>query len=131
MKKSDLAVFAILLVSFLALICQIIISATPNIEVEVAKIEGASVSQSSNAETSSVSATSSEVVSSNIQSGLININTADLQTLIKLDKIGEARANAIINYRNENGPFKKIEDIMDVSGIGEGIFNAIKNDIEV
>ena len=126
MKKSDLAVFAILLVSFLALICQIIISSTPNIEVKVVNIES-----SSTFETSSLVATSSEVVSSNSQSGLININTADAVTLTKLSKIGEVRANAIVSYRTENGPFKKIEDIMDVPGIGEGIFEAIKNNIEV
>lgn len=132
MKKSDLAVFAILLISFLALICQIIISATPNIKVEVLKIESSSAIESSSVfETSSLAVTSSEIVSSDSQNSLININTADLQTLMKLSKIGEVRANAIISYRNENGPFKKIEDIMDVPGIGEGIFEAVKNHIEV
>ena len=60
---------------------------------------------------------------------LININTADMYQLCKLDGIGEALATDIINYRNENGSFKKIEDIKKVKGIGDSKFEKIKNDI--
>lgn len=58
----------------------------------------------------------------------VNINTADKRTLMKLDGIGEATAEAIIEYR-EKDPFEKIEDIMNVKGIGEKKFEAIKDDI--
>ena len=61
--------------------------------------------------------------------GKININTAPESELIKLSGIGAAKAGAIINYRTENGAFKKIEDIKRVSGIGEAIYENIKNDI--
>lgn len=58
----------------------------------------------------------------------ININTATKEELEILNGIGEATANKIINYRKSN-PFKEIEDIMNVPGIGEAKFNNIKNDI--
>ena len=50
-------------------------------------------------------------------SGLVNINTATVEELCTLSGIGESRANAIITYREQNGPFQSIEDIMKVSGI--------------
>ncbi|KAB3533109.1 helix-hairpin-helix domain-containing protein [Alkaliphilus serpentinus] len=65
------------------------------------------------------------------QEGKININTADSKGLISLNGIGEAIANRIIEYRNVNGPFKSIEEIKNVSGIGESKFNAIKDKITV
>ena len=58
----------------------------------------------------------------------ININTATKEELETLNGIGEATANKIINYRKSN-PFKEIEDIMNVPGIGEAKFNNIKDDI--
>ncbi len=58
----------------------------------------------------------------------ININTASKDELKSLNGIGEATANKIINYRKTN-PFREIEDIMNVPGIGESKFNNIKNDI--
>lgn len=64
-------------------------------------------------------------------SSLININTADQATLETLPKIGPSLARAIIEYRQAHGPFKKIEDIMDVPGIGEKIFELIRNLITV
>ena len=48
-----------------------------------------------------------------------------------LTGIGEAKADNIINYRNENGLFNKIEDIKNVAGISDKIFEKIKNDIEL
>ncbi len=61
----------------------------------------------------------------------ININTAVIAELICLEQIGETRAQAIIDYRNSNGNFKQIEDIMNVSGISQSIFDKIENDIIV
>ena len=60
----------------------------------------------------------------------ININTADETTLMLLKGIGEAKAKAIIEYR-EAQPFETIEDIMKVSGIGEKTFENIKDRITV
>lgn len=63
--------------------------------------------------------------------GKININTASVEQLTTLTGIGEAKAKAIIQYREENGNFSTIEDIMKVSGISENIFAKIKENITV
>lgn len=62
---------------------------------------------------------------------LVNINTALNEELTTLTGIGESKAVAIIKYREENGKFAKIEDIMNVSGIGEKAFEKIKDFITV
>lgn len=62
---------------------------------------------------------------------LININTADSDTLQQLSGVGPATAEKIILYRNENGKFMSIEDIKNVSGIGEKTFEKFKDKITV
>ena len=61
----------------------------------------------------------------------VNINTADRAELEALPEIGPVKAQAIIDYRNANGPFKSPEDVMKVNGIKEGIYGKIKGDISV
>ena len=62
---------------------------------------------------------------------LVNINEASVSELTVLDGIGYFKAEAIVNYRAKHGPFQSIRDIMNVPGIGEGIFHAIRNQIYV
>lgn len=62
---------------------------------------------------------------------LVNINTAALEELMTLPGIGKTRAADIINYREDNGAFLSIQDIMKVSGIKEAAFNKIKDKIRV
>lgn len=64
-------------------------------------------------------------------SALININTADEAALCSITGIGASRAADIVAYRQANGPFGSIEDIMKVSGIKEGLFAKIKDQITV
>lgn len=61
----------------------------------------------------------------------ININTATLEELDRLPGIGPSIAQAIIDYRTANGPFKTIEDINNVKGIGDALFAKIKDSITV
>lgn len=61
----------------------------------------------------------------------VNLNTAAKEELMTLRGIGESRAEDIIRYRDSHGGFKKIEDIMKVSGIKDAAFQKIKDDITV
>lgn len=61
----------------------------------------------------------------------VNLNTATKEELMKLEGIGEKRANDIIAYRENYGPFKKTSQIMNVEGIGEKIFEKIMNNLTV
>jgi competence protein ComEA len=61
----------------------------------------------------------------------IDINRAEVWLLEALPGIGETRAQAIVDYRNKNGQFRRIEDLLQVEGIGEGTFDKIKDYITV
>lgn len=59
--------------------------------------------------------------------GLVNINTADLQTLMTLPGIGETKAKRIIEHRTSHGAFQCTEDLMQVSGIGKATYEALSD----
>ena len=80
---------------------------------------------------SSVKPAQTAAVSEKITSGTININTAPASELMRLPGVGQATADKIISYRNANGEFKSIEEIMNVSGIGEKTFEKMKPFITV
>lgn len=61
----------------------------------------------------------------------VNINTASKEELMTLSGIGESKASQILSYREENGFFQRTEDIMNISGIKEGVFGKIKDKITV
>ena len=63
--------------------------------------------------------------------GKININTGTKEELISIPGIGESRAESIIKYREENGDFTSIEDILLVSGIGNSLFEKMREYITV
>ena len=69
--------------------------------------------------------------SSDMKSDKININIASKEEIQTLNGIGETLANSIIEYRKENGKFNSIEDLKNVSGIGESKFEKIKNNISI
>lgn len=83
-------------------------------------------SQTMEKETSSENSTSSSA-----SSNLININQAAETELMTLSGIGQSKAKAIIDYRTQHGSFENIEDIMNVNGIKEGVYNQIKDFITV
>ena len=72
-----------------------------------------------------------ETGSKSNEDGMVNINTADAATLQTLPGIGETKATEIIAYRDEHGAFGSVEDIKNVSGIGEGTFSRISSRIKV
>ena len=64
-------------------------------------------------------------------SDTININTATVEELVQLDRVGQKYAERIIAFRDQNGPFQAPEDIMQVAGIGQKTYEANKDRIVV
>lgn len=62
---------------------------------------------------------------------MVNINTASVEQLMQLDRVGANYAQRIVEYREKNGPFKAPEEIMKVKGIGEKTWEANKERIVV
>ncbi len=60
---------------------------------------------------------------------MININTASINELTTLPGIGEVKARAIVDYRENHGPFKSVEELMMVSGIGEKTYEKLREKI--
>ena len=61
----------------------------------------------------------------------INLNTADEYDLQRLPGIGETRARAILSYREEHGPFRSVDELDNVEGIGEGILSGLRDYVTV
>ncbi len=90
-----------------------------------------STNNSSNKEIEESKDNNSDSKAKENQNQVININQASLEQLTSLSGIGVSKAQKIIDYRNNNGSFKTIEDIKNVSGIGDSVFEKIKNYITV
>ena len=64
--------------------------------------------------------------------GPVNVNTADVATIAKeLDGIGKAKAQAIVEYRQKNGPFRAPEDLLKVEGIGQKVLDQNRGNIRL
>ena len=66
-----------------------------------------------------------------LPAGVVNINTADVEQLSYLPRVGKAAAQRIIDYRSEHGPFKKTSDLMQVKGFGEKTFERLSRYLTV
>lgn len=93
--------------------------------------DGAAIRVPEQAEAQSPPSRSGGVTIPEVPGSLININTATQEALESLPGIGPALAQRVIAYREANGPFPSIEAIQNVSGIGPGIFEKIKDLITV
>ena len=94
----------------------------------VPTIEEAKERQQKGMEVSPDSAVSADTNNTN---GKTNINTASLAELMEIPGIGEAKAKAILAYREENGGFTSMEELMNIEGIKEGVFSKIKEFIVI
>lgn len=65
------------------------------------------------------------------EEGIININTASLEELQKINGVGEVKAKSIINYREKNGGFKSIDEMKNIEGIGDKTFEKMKDQITI
>lgn len=95
------------------------------------KKETSVVNNASTSKDNVVSSSNSSDTNTNKTNDKVSINTATKEQLMNLNGIGESKANDIIAYRNQNGLFKSIEDIKKVSGIGDKLFDKIKDNITI
>ncbi len=72
-----------------------------------------------------------QIIAQTIDDGMISLNQANLQQLMTLPGIGEVKAQAILDYRAQYGSFSSIEEIKQVSGIGEVIYGQIESKIKI
>ena len=72
-----------------------------------------------------------DLADANNTNGKVNLNTASLEQLMEVPGIGESKARAIIDYRDTNGGFSTIEEVMNIEGIKEGVFSKMKEYIVV
>ena len=75
--------------------------------------------------------TGTPAVGTTVAATQVNINTADAAALEALPGIGPVKAKAVIDYREKNGPFKTIDDLKNVSGIGDRTLEQLKDKITV
>lgn len=78
-----------------------------------------------------IASDSTTEVESNTEVKLISLNTATKEELMTLSGVGESKAENIISYREQNNGFKSIEELKNVSGIGDAIFEKIKSNITI
>ncbi len=107
------------------------ITVPSHIQVEQWETDGETGIQNSGAATLVQSGQASQNSGSSKEDTKVNLNTADEALLCTLPGIGQSRARSIIAYREEKGPFSRIEDIMKVTGIKEAAFAKIKDYISV
>lgn len=93
-------------------------------QVEISSCDNSSIISSSG------DAKLDDVQKEEIISNKVNLNTASKEELLTLNGIGESKALAIIEYRKTN-KFNAVEDLMNVSGIGESLYNKVKDSITV
>lgn len=74
---------------------------------------------------------SAEALEDEATESLVNINSAEKEALMTLNGIGSSKADSILNYREENGLFQTIEEIKNVSGIGDATFENLKDSITI
>lgn len=78
-----------------------------------------------------VSSNGSDSGNTDSTGGKINLNTASLEELMQIPGIGESKARAIVDYREKNGGFSSVEEVMNIEGIKEGVFSKMKEYIVV
>ena len=106
-------------------------AATETVTVSTGESTSASVAVPEEPVISTEKLSSDTVSEQENKSGLVNINTATAEQLMTLKGIGEVKSQAIIDYRNKNGAFRNIDQLLFVKGIGEKTLDKIRDHITV
>lgn len=95
---------------------------------ETSRMKAAGLTQN---EASPAGTSTGNTSSSSAGGAIVNLNSATKEELMTLPGIGESKADSIIRYREENGPFASPEDVMNISGIKNSVYSKIKDRITV
>ena len=134
MKKlsaSDIALNVIRFGLIAAIVVTVVMRFTSNGAVSTISINDVESAPLSSSDMSTASLSAASGTAKNSSSGLININTATASQLTALNGIGETKAAAIVEYREQYGDFGSVDELLNVPGIGEKTLANIRGQITV
>ena len=134
MKKlsaSDIALNVIRFGLIAAIVVTVVMRFTSNGAVTTISINDVESAPLSSSDASTASSSAATGTAKNSSSGLININTATASQLTALNGIGETKAAAIVEYREQHGRFTSVDELLNVRGIGEKTLANIRGQITV
>ena len=134
MKKlsaSDIALNVIRFGLIAAIVVTVVMRFTSNGAVSTISINDVPSAPLYSSDVSTASSSAATRTAKNSSSGLININTATASQLTALNGIGESKAAAIVEYREQHGDFGSVDDLLNVPGIGEKILEGLRDQVTV
>ena len=134
MKKlsaSDIALNVIRFGLIAAIVVTVVMRFTSNGAVTTISINDVPSAPLSSSDVSTASSSAATGTAKNSSSGFININTATASQLTALNGIGESKAAAIVEYREQHGDFGSVDELLNVRGIGEKILEGLRDQVTV
>lgn len=126
-------IFLLILTSSLIIIASVVFAGEKEVAIEIQQVEVDLSDTTSNDKDSAVVQDDKKVVSAKIKVNKVklNINKATKDELVSLTGIGPALSERIITYRNLNGPFKSVDELVNVKGIGAKKVAILKNEAKI
>ena len=131
LSASDIALNVIRFGLIAAIVVTVVMRFASNGAVSTISINDVESAPLSSSDVSTASPSAASGTAKDSSSGLININTATASQLTALNGIGETKAAAIVEYREQHGDFSSVDDLLNVPGIGEKILEGLRDQVTV